>query len=509
MRKSDYIYLVTSVSRDVLDVEIRTADDDQNIEPGTMFIIVTTDLPEDQQIDLRMAISERVSRMIPAGIGLALMFKNRGDAVRIIGVTEKGPVREAVFYDNAEDVNRAYAYQPEPVEWPLAAALAGTISPEVKAEVSSWMQRTRFDAVADELTADIAPLKKLSVTSETFKAPRLFEQTIDVKDRTVSPCLKCSNQAFSPVKVGSQERLVCRGCPPPAPSYVINQLDAWGLSTNKYQCSSCGKVDDVTMLLSEINLHCERCQRLTLHIDFQTATGFNKKALWARAQAKTTSFAAAKARITFNGKVMGTASDVTVEISEEQKNIFKNETLGEFVPAKSESKFTMTAVGEVPKDWVQAIERMNLNVAAEYGMTFEEQTSSPAAGLIELFRNKLGLKPFREFAAKQVQMNQGPRGLKARDWERQTGRTTRGMLFAIAEFMVSQLRMFCVVGLNERYTKDLANLARDVHAKLNLARDMPVKALLPGDYDPTYDYTKSQSAKVFVDHSYAEKMLNR
>jgi hypothetical protein len=217
--------------------------------------------------------------------------------------------------------------------------------------------------------------------------------------------------------------------------------------------------------------------------------------------------------------------------------------LAEYVPGKYQGSVTLTQLASVsassvwpdelsdealkeavaaikpPATWVEAIEQLQQEIGKSLAVPTDilyakmngdpDPTSSgAAAGLFDLFRVKLGLYPFMEFADRQRTENITRRQLKERDWDRRTGRTTRGMLFAIAQFMVSDMREFAVVAVNERYTKQLANEVRDVYERLNLARRMPIRALMPRDYQYGYDY-KPQRFQVFVDHSWAEERFGR
>ncbi len=488
--RPDIIRAVMSVPG-VLDVEIVTNEDNESVSSWVVNIVATANLPdESDRYSLRADIMLRVAGMRPAGIEYAVYVKRPGDILlfgavkippgaRMLTVTEfaAGTPSSVQVFNTPEEVMAAFGGGEPPPAWP---------------------QRNRFHALADELTSDIAPLKKPSPTVTVVPAYRqLFEQVIDVKERSLAPCPKCACQAFTPN--AKRDRVICRGCPLPSPTYAINNIDAWGFDSRNYKCGKCGKVEPVTMMMSELNLYCSGCGVLTLH---------------SKQKELTQRFAGSKAIVTFNDVVIGTATNVEF-VEAESEDAFDDGS----AKKPPSGKITVTRVGEVPNDWVTAIDKMNERVASELAIPADilfaanmkelEPGSSPAANLIPLFIAKLGLRPLMEYAQRQYNENRVRGDLKERDWERRTGRTTRSMLFAIADYVTSDARLLCVVAATERYTKQLANEVRDVYEKLNLARRMDVRPLMPADYDDTFDYMKRDRVKVFADHTWAERKMSR
>jgi len=330
--------------------------------------------------------------------------------------------------------------------------------------------RTRFDAVWEEMTEPIKPVNKPPPGREPVNPHQryLFDVSVRVENGVVSPCLKCGCQAFT--RDGGS-RAICLGCPPPAPTYGIEYIDNSAFCVNDYKCWGCGKQSEVTMTLSQVNLYCLRCKKLTLH-DMKVTAPTLATSRWIEPESKKTKvFSGSKATFTFNGKNVGFASGV--EVVEYEPLDVLDDVAKNYIPGKYTASITMTLL-----------------------------PNNPIADLVEEFREKFGLLPFEMFARNQY--NENTLRLAQYDWERRTGRTTRGLIEKIAEFMVSDRRWFFVVGHTERYTMDLANLARDMHSGLNLSREMPVRMISPTTF--YRDGTEGRSdAVIYIDHTWNER----
>jgi hypothetical protein len=127
--------------------------------------------------------------------------------------------------------------------------------------------RTRFSAVVEELTVEIAPLKKPTPTTEPARprAPRVFEPTIRVINKQLSACPACGCTAFTMNETKSS--VWCRGCKS-TPVYALEFVDKSIPDSAMYICNGCRTQARVTMTMSELNLWCwKRCipARATLH----------------------------------------------------------------------------------------------------------------------------------------------------------------------------------------------------------------------------------------------------
>lgn len=401
---------------------------------------------------------------------------------------------------------------------------------------------SRFSAVAAEITTHIAPLKKPSPpVVEKVVARQLFPEVVTVDiNGTPSPCPRCSCQAFTPDE--NRKQVACRGCPLPSPMFEIELTPGGpGAKAYDYRCCSCGAKSLVTMQLSQLNLYCWGCKKLTLH-DLQTVakaaidTDTKKQMIGALYGARdketrvndpsasrgagTRVFRGSKATFKFNGiEIGGIAEDI--EYTESTFNPDAEVPSGNDLVDAIGYSLSFTTKSESGSDWAQTIAKLSEKVSAAYGMTPEQLAekyiaerdamSTPVAQLMEMFREKLGLMPFAEFEEMQRDENivreQMDFPTDGRNRERRTGRTTRGLLQAIAQFVVSDKRFLCVVGVSERYTRDLWKLAVEMVQKINLARRVDIKPIFPNDFDEEFDYGRSQSSIVYVDHSWKERRV--
>ncbi len=390
---------------------------------------------------------------------------------------------------------------------------------------------SRFHAVAAEITAHIAPLKKPSPpVVEKVVARQLFAEVIKVDLLGVpSPCPRCQCQAFTPDKNGKQ--IACRGCPLPSPVFEVETLpDGPGVASREYRCCSCGAKSQVTMAISQINLYCWGCKRLALH-DLKTLP--NPVKLFIDTETKKQTLAAiygakdqrvssgayinevlgvpipvedpsrdperasrvlkgSKAIFKFKDVEVGTVTDIKYVESEFDADTIDAMELYRDVPPGKGYSISMTVQAEDGKDWAQTIEQLQ-----------QRAVMSPAAQLMESYREKLGLMPFAAYEKQQREDNFDV-GAPRSELDRRTGRTTRGLIRAIAEFVVSDLGFLAVVGHTERYTKELAYMTCRMRDQLDIVRQMEVRPIMPLNFDPRSDYTRLQRAYVYVDHSYEE-----
>lgn len=493
MRKSDIVNAIMSSFTNVQDVEVSE-------RPGFVTIVVTTDLRNSaEQYNLRVNIMTLLEKMRPMGVGTDVQLKSYDDGSLLIFREQTVPTR-----------NIEYTYNINEREDVFEADFDDDDMPEQVVTLS------RFSAVAAEITEAIAPLMK-STSEPRPTVPRLFEQTIQAAYGKPSACPKCGCFAFEPNASG--DRAVCRGCPLPSPSYPIEYADKDKLTTRRYKCSSCNRDSAVTMELREVNLYCSGCGKLSIHSVQVSKSRVlrGSKAIMTFKDVKIEGFAENVEVVEFDPldlykeKVDLNTDKITVlppgksyDISFEVESASSSDDLVEAL-ARSVKK---PEKGWPTPSWAAAIAQLQQRVAGEFGMPEEALNDSPALQLVEMFRVKLGLRPFSAFAEERRNENLvSMDSTQEKDFNRRTGRTTRRMLLSIAEFMVNaDLRMLAVVGATARYTNDLAKEARRMYEQLNLSRKMDIKPLMPSDFDPRFDYTATQRTHVFVDHSYTEKL---
>lgn len=74
-------------------------------------------------------------------------------------------------------------------------------------------------------------------------------------------CPRCGTGAFE--RFLNPSMVVCRGCPPPAPTFELP--NGFALKYNRYRCDACGRQAQVTMTPSEVLMYCGGCGRLAIH----------------------------------------------------------------------------------------------------------------------------------------------------------------------------------------------------------------------------------------------------
>ena len=449
--KAEIVSAVMSTFPTIRGVEVREA------ERFVVTIVVTVEsLAMAEDYDLRMSILERLEPLRPAGLGFEVVIAEWQDRT----VDQRAVAAAALAFSGS-------ATWVESTLWDQAAEIYR----------GDKVVRTRFSAIAEELTAHISPAKKPpppSVFEPKSTAVQIFEEVIEVKPGgTLTPCPKCKCLAFEPNS--SNTRVICRGCPLPAPAYtLVNGGLPFDLRT--YKCCSCGRDSRITMTMSEVNLYCGGCNLLRLH----QAVEVRKEFTWldidmVRQEKKAESIATQRGWGEIPEAPRSDVADAIIYASSFQQN-----------------PEPRTVVVESPEQTLRNFARVPI-----------DPKEKAVRELVELYRQKLRLRPFAEFQRERRTENE--RQLSGRDWNRQTGRTTRGLLYAIAEFVVSDLRLFALVAHTGMYARDLRNLALGMHMELGIARTLPCRPLSPADFDMSYDYTKSQSTYVYVDHTYRER----
>lgn len=301
---------------------------------------------------------------------------------------------------------------------------------------------SRFDMIAAEMT--------------TEPEMTVVEDLRPVWNGEAVTCPQCGNSAFEPlVPSGRVPRVACLGCPAPAPTFIL--AEGVKLSTNRYRCGRCGNQPQVTMTLSEVNLYCRRCTQLTLHarqVDGDAAR-----------RARTESVQ--RVRLPSLGELEG-----------EGEGDAEPKTGGLTRELSRQGFFEDSASAPLPRDPTVAM---------------------VVAMVMEKMRATLGLFDFTAFAEGARKANVEA-NLRAEDLGRRTGRTTRGLLEALARCSLKQARVLFVCGLSPTHEKELRYTVAELRDRLKL--DYPTKIQsMPSDPNPAI-FDARIGLQVYVDHSY-------
>jgi ribosomal protein S27AE len=301
------------------------------------------------------------------------------------------------------------------------------------------VSRSRFSVIVEEFGIE-------DRGDEIVATPQLIVSGSFVNATTEIRCPRCGAGAFTRGLVGDEPGVVCRGCPPPAPVYTLNNAVNVALKMERYRCSSCGQQDFVTMTLSDVNLYCRGCSKLTLHAKQadQVPKPFTRRG---------------NPPIITTPEWSGGIDDGVVRwkppLSPPQR--------------KEEDK--------------------RREEARVYDITINE------------LRMRLGLEPFDEFSAKMRVANIRDRDLKGEDVARRTGRTTKGILETLAWCIIKQSLTMHVRSATPSHDRWLVQHARELCTK--------VKILYPRDIeiapsDSVDGLSPKRGVMLYVDHHYHE-----
>lgn len=291
----------------------------------------------------------------------------------------------------------------------------------------------RFSMIAEEMTVGVEP--------KVIETPGLL-----VSGDSVT-CSRCGLGAFEPAlarlaiantSVAGVPSVVCLGCPD-NPWYPLPV--GLKLGTSRYRCGGCGKQSQVTMTLSDVNVHCIGCGKLTLHVKQVSPTpSLNKKSVVDETYEN--------ALINF-----GDGSDGA--------SVFDGAA---GMTYRSFGRKSGGGGGEGDGGWIRA-------AVAKKRVTSE-------MAVVDRMREKLGLEDFDAFAARSrdANVNAVLRGDYAGDdVDRRTGRTTRGLLEALARCAMNRHAQLWVRGGNPRIDDYLRNEATTLRLKLELEFPREIK----------------------------------
>lgn len=322
-------------------------------------------------------------------------------------------------------------------------------------------QRFAMIALELELADGTDPLAGVVLTEQ---APAASPGQLDVLRVNADGSIACPRCGLSAFESDVANRVVCRGCPPPAPSYEAPYMVWFGLRTERYRCDACGRQSRVSMTLSEVNLYCGGCSRLAIHTK-QT------RVVDKLGGPKLTT----EARQTVEDLVERYANSVSLAPS--RRSIFIDEINDVLLPDNDPMLVKLTAA----------------------------------------MMSILKLEDFDEYAARRRMANQSSDGPRVyRDIERRTGRTWRGIIELMARHYLATTRpIVWVVGGSEREDLWLRNEVTSIRNELG--NDHPTKIVVPRAFikEGTIDQIIRRETKVpagvmlFVDHTYYERRGRR
>lgn len=294
--------------------------------------------------------------------------------------------------------------------------------------------RSRFSVIAEEMGIE-------DRGEEIVVGPKLIVSGSFDNATDAICCSRCGASAFTRGMVEGVPSVFCRGCPPPAPVYELNQDVK--LTLNRYRCSSCGKQDFVTMTLSDVNLYCRGCGVLTLH---------------ARQVDQTPRPFARPPKPAMPDWTGGVDDSVVRWNTSPKREAFERE---------EERRRDETRVWEIT---------------------------------VEELRLKLKLEPFDLFAARARDTNMS-RDLLQSDWVRQTGRTTKGVIEALAWCVVKQATTMHIRTATVTHDKWLVRRARELcgKAKISFPRDIEI-----APRDSVDGLSPKRGVLLYIDHHYHE-----
>lgn len=308
------------------------------------------------------------------------------------------------------------------------------------------------------MSGDDKPSRFAMISEEMVNPPELtkVEVSLDPGGLTWSGeatvCPRCKLGAFELASaLTKQVRIMCLGCPPPAPEYFLPE--GTKVRVNPYRCCRCAGRARVTMTLSEVNLHCRACRQLTLHTRQDQAP---KKS---------------------------TTSIMSFLMDENPKT----------------SLFTWVDFDK--PSGVQSVDARFENITL--GVPYQPETNPRDIDkLIDRMRVALKLENFFDFAQKRRRMNaelvvQG--AYDGNDIARRSGRTTRGLLEAIAKCFSLQKEGLIIQAGSASAERRSYRVVQEIIDRLRIKYPVWVKKR------SDFGFRNSIDAVTYVDHTYNER----
>lgn len=325
--------------------------------------------------------------------------------------------------------------------------------------MSDDSKRSRFSAIVEEMTGAVVPApKQRPGQPEALRVPRVFEEVVKVALGRVDSCPKCRCVAFTLSADGTSA--TCRACPLPAPTYRVQWLDGAVITMSPYKCERCYQDVMLTSTVDRINVYCSPCERLSLFMLSLTEPS------------------RVKPKVDWNG------------LLERVKNIKWVPTYEREIP---EAYFRQRP--ETDAELRARVEQLSM---VSLVTVFEDSKTNVRLETVEQLRNVAGLLPFGYYASLITERNR-ENGLRPSDEIRRTGRTTKGILYALADVVTRGARTLAVRSTTERHEKELIRYAWDLYTKCGLAAAKPLMTIKSYPTNPT---TLTRDAVIYMDHVY-------
>lgn len=310
---------------------------------------------------------------------------------------------------------------------------------------------SRFSMIAEEMTAEIKP----KVTD--VRPGDAYTLRVDAAGK--SECPRCGCGAFAPISRGGLNAVVCLGCPLPSPIFEVP--DGMTFKTSRYRCGSCGKQVAVTLDLSDVNLHCSGCGKLSLHARQADPTPVIPAPYYQDPTVKFVTGSKAKSRpTTLSGRIM--AQWLPLQSVPPPDTLRRQLDDFDRWATQLEPRMPDTLAGPDLSDWAREF----------LGVPTPPSSSDNSFDTVRaMIVVALGLEDPQAFAARMRDANREA-GVSAKYLERRTGRTTRILVDAFARCQVGQFHELRIRGVNRAHCDGLRSMAmtmmfnREVNGRL-------------------------------------------
>lgn len=320
-------------------------------------------------------------------------------------------------------------------------------------------------------------------------------------------CPRCGLSAFEPsidrdvngfVGVPS---VICLGCPD-RPWYPLPPGDT-RLNSETYRCQGCGVFRQVTMTMSDVNLHCSgSCKRLTLHV---------RKDFYEQRNGLT-------GRVDFTQIPVLTAATnkLTSPMMVQTSNISSMYSLVTLVLDADDRWPTVVDAASVRmmedrERQPTIMYKSRVIMCEEYGDVLNAIDANKRDQLIETMMSILGLEDFDAYAKRKRADNTAPWrdqdrntriGLSA---ERGTGRTMRGIIELLALCNLSNTSQVWVLSADSRLYREVTiTRSRLGNTDPRMVNPVPDKTrLIENGLRPPF------GVALLVDHTYYERQRTR
>lgn len=210
-------------------------------------------------------------------------------------------------------------------------------------------------------------------------------------------------------------------------------------------------------------------------------------------------FSGARAYLTINGEKIAMSDVSALEVSEEPGKYAAIIGRNDFLAEGASLTMTFTAVDDTKdrtKEILSALgiidpDGMRQRVLASLGLGDMEESR-----VVEMYRIALGLQPFTTYASNQYRSSiESGRG--ERDAIRRTGRTTFGLLRALAKCTIQNSRFLYVTAGNYAADREIIKMATGMRNRVNQTMPRTIRRLSDAEKPPVEENT---DVVVYTDH---------